>query len=162
MRHDIIQDIFKKRKLGFTLVELMVTLAILGVLAGISIPTAKVYMLKAEYAALQSIMRFLMDGEDLHFAENDKFYPETGIINIPKGAVKDIPELAYTFPQGHKHRYIIYGLNREIGEWKYNYYYIMVYSDFDFNNNGYNDVFIAITYIRNGEIIYNRKIYQYR
>lgn len=101
-----------------------------------------------------------MDGQDFCFLENNEFYPQTGIISIACGIQMDIPELAYNFPQGHKHRYLIYGLNRNIGTWTYNYYYIIVYSDFDFNKDGHNDIFIATTYLRNGKPIYNRKFYR--
>lgn len=150
----------KRKKDGFTLVELMIAIAIIGVLAAISIPNFMIYRLKVEHAVLQENLRVLMDMQDFYFHENDKFYPENGIINVPRGVYKHIHELGYTFAGGHKHRYLIYGLNRDLGRWKYNYYYIIVYCDIDFNRNGREDIFYYITYFRNGEQIYNRRFYQ--
>lgn len=107
MSHDRTQDVFQRREGGFTLIELMVTLAILGILASIGVLNASRFRAKAEYAAIQSTLRSLMDGEDLYFVENDKFYPDRGRVNIPSGAQRSIPELAYNFPSGHKHRFTI-------------------------------------------------------
>ncbi len=160
--HDMGKAVFQNRKNGFTLVEILVAMAILAVLTAICVPNFIAYRRRAEYAAIQATMRYLMDAEDLYFIGNEGFYPHKGIISIPKGAEKSIPELRYTFSKGHKHSYFIFGLNTNTGKKRYNYYYICVYSDFDFNDNGQKDIFIAKTCIRNGRLIYNRKIYQYR
>jgi len=163
VRHDMTQGpIRKKGRRGFTLIEILMTMVVLGILAGISIPTMKAYKLKAEYAVLQTTMRHIMDGEDLHFIKNNEFYPERGTVVIPKGVRKSISELGHTFPSGHNHRYMLCGLNRKLGRWRINYYYFFVYSDFDFNRNGRTDIFVVTTYIRNDELLYNRTIYQLR
>jgi prepilin-type N-terminal cleavage/methylation domain-containing protein len=156
------QDVLKTKKDGFTLVELLITIAIIGVLAGIAIPTTKAYQIKAEYAALQTTLRFLMDSQDIYFVENDIFYPGKGSINIRKGQEKAIPELNYTFPSGHRHRYIIYGSNIKRRYQQINMYYIEVRADFDFNGNGRNDRLRFITLFINGSPIRNRELHQYR
>jgi hypothetical protein len=120
-----------------------------------------------------------MDGQNVYLMENNEFYPDNDSILIPEGIAREIPELGYTFAAGHKYRYLIFGANREFEVWrttrdqiadkqkskdeviKFNYYTIVVYTDKDFNNNGRNDISVARTYIRNGEVLYNRKIYQY-
>lgn len=143
-----------RRSNGFTLVELMIVIAILGVLAAISIPNFKSYREKAEYASMLTTLKYLMDGEDFYFLENGRFYPK----NIPRGKAVDIPELAYSFPEGHKNRYRI----RVINNRRRNRYQITVYCDFDSNGNGKDDRFIAITNIRNGEVRKNREITRLR
>ena len=137
---------------GFTLVELMVTLGIIGMLASLAVPLASSYRMKAEYASLTATLRYLMDGQETYFIENDSFYPAGfGSITVNQGQQKDIPELAYTFPADHKHRYIITTINFNFGTWKLNYYWIYVYADFDRNGNGQNDIYIAMTYFMNND-----------
>lgn len=151
-----------KRINGFTLVELLITMSILGILSAIAIPAVGAYIDKAKYAAMRVTLDFVMDGEDMHLAESETFYPERGAINIPEGSEKEIPEIAYTFPKGHDNRYMIYGYNYNRARWNYNLCYIYVWADFDANDNGYDDIYIMLTYYYNGEARYNRELMQFR
>jgi len=148
-------------KKGFTIIEVITTLAIVGVLASISVPNMMAYVLKTEYTAHETVLQFLMRAEEIYYLEEDEFFPQQGTIDIPKDVKMSIPELSYTFPEGHKHRYVIYGFNRDFGAFKIRYYYIMVYADFDFNGNGRNDLFMATTYILNNEYVYRGWIRQF-
>jgi prepilin-type N-terminal cleavage/methylation domain-containing protein len=145
-----------KNHKGFTLVEVMVSIAIVGILAAISVPNFRMYMARAEYASMSATLKHLMDGEEFFFLAHDLFHPKNGNINIPSGTAKDIPELAYSFPKGHKNRYTIYGVN----DANFNYYQIDVRCDFDSNNNGSNDRFIAITVITRSAVSLNRVVIQ--
>lgn len=153
---------------GFTLVELLVVIGIIGVLASISVPLAKAYRIKAEYSNLKSTLRYLMDGMETFYIENDTFYPTSiwGMVRVDRGVERDIPELKYTFPAGHKHRFDIYALNLNWGGMKLNYSYIYVYADFDRDNNGRDDVYLLTMYLRNstpveiGGVSYYRNVRQ--
>ena len=152
-----------RRSTGFTLIELMVTLGIIGMLASLAVPLASSYRTKAEYASLTATLRYLMDGQETYFIENDCFYPEGfGSITVNRGQQKDIPELAYTFPADHKHRYLIWAINFNWGTWKLNYYWIYVYADFDRNGNGQNDLYIVRTYLLNNDPIISGGTRYYR
>ncbi len=139
---------------GFTLVEIMISLAILGILASISIPNFRSYMEKAERASMLTTLKYLMDGEDFYFLENGAFFA----VDVPSGTAKDIPELAYSFATGHKNRYRIQVINNS----RRNRYIIKVFCDFDSNGNGKNDRFTATTNIWRGEVRKNRVIVQTR
>ncbi len=145
---------------GFTLVEIMISLAILGILASISIPNYRLWRDKAECASMMTTLKYLMDGEDFHFLENGSFHPQSGTLNIPKETAVEIPELAYNFSEGHKNRYRI---RARSNRWR-DYYQITVYCDFDANGNGKDDRFRATTDIRKrtGVVKKNREIVQLR
>lgn len=141
-----------KGRSGFTLLELLVTVSLVGILIGIAVPIANVYRLKAEYSRLQTTIRYLMDGEESYFLENDTFYPQGfGVVRVRQGEEKAIPELNYIFPSGHKHAFYVYALNLAWGSVKYNYTYIYVYADFDRDRNGRNDLYMCMTYLRDNE-----------
>jgi len=139
---------------GFTLVEIMVTLAILGILATISIPNFKRFVGKAELASMMTTLKYLMDGEDFYLFENNAFFA----VNIPSGTAMEVPELAYSFPEGHKNRYRINVLNNA----RRNRYRITVFCDFDSDGDGADDRFTATTNIVNGEVRKNRLIVKTR
>ncbi len=157
-----------QRKRGFTFVELIMSVSIIGILAGITIPLMKVYRMKAEYHNLQTTLRYLMDGEDIYFLETRTFYPKNWwtTVNIDVGEEKAIRELNYTFPSGHKHRFVIRGSNWSWGGTKYNSFKITVYADFDRDGNGLDDRYIAETILINGVpkesggVTYNRRFLQ--
>ncbi|MBT3258718.1 MAG: prepilin-type N-terminal cleavage/methylation domain-containing protein [Deltaproteobacteria bacterium] len=139
---------------GFTLVEIMISLAILGILAAISIPNYRLWKDKAECASMLTTLKYLMDGEDFHILENGTFFA----VNIPKGTAMDVPELAYSFPESNKNRYRINVINNA----RRNRYRITVFCGFDSDGDGRDDRFIATTNIVNGQVRKNRLIVKTR
>jgi len=144
----------KMKSRGFTLVEIMISLAILGILAAISIPNYRQWKDKAERASVLTTLKYLMDGEDFYLLENDGFFA----VNIPRRTAMEVPELAYSFSAGNRTRYRI----RVINNASRNRYQIMAFCDFDSNGNGRDDRFSAITNIRNGVVRRNRDVVQTR
>jgi prepilin-type N-terminal cleavage/methylation domain-containing protein len=147
-------SINKAKTGGFTLVELLIAIAILGILAAISIPNYRIYKDKAEKAAMLTTLKYLMDGADLHLLNDGGNLT----VNVPSGSAREIPELAYNFPEGHKNRYRIRVRNNRTRV----FYRIDVFCDFDSNGNGRDDRFRAMTDIRRGEVRRNREIVQTR
>lgn len=147
---------------GFTLIELMVAIAIIGILAAISVPNYAAFRNKAQWAAIEKTLRYLADGQDMYFMENDTFFPRRGRINVRKGAFRQISELAYTFPDGHPHRYRIRGITNR----RNNRYIIDVWCDYNLNNDrrGRSDRIQLQTWYRDGRIFrgFDRSIRHWR
>ena len=68
-------NLIKKQK-GFTLIELMIVVAIIGILAAIAIPQFASYRVKAFNSAAQSDMHTLQTVFEVFFNDNSK-YPNT-------------------------------------------------------------------------------------
>lgn len=133
---------------GFTLIELIVTITVLGILVSISIPNLTAYKSKALYAVIEEQIHFIEQGEELYLAEYGTFFPENGRLDILSRVGRSIPELGLTFPDGHLHRYEIYSLNEERDGIGYNNLYVIVHADVDMDGDGENDVLISITSYR--------------
>lgn len=153
---------------GFTLVEVMIVIAIIGILAAIAAPIMNTFRKRAEYNALMATLNQLMNAQDSYYILNDAFYPEVvRRITINSGQEMDLPDLGFRFPAGHKHRYIIRGRNRTNRRGiKINRYWINIYADEDYNGDGSDDLYLIQSRFRNGEplqrgiITYDRLIQQ--
>lgn len=141
-------------KKGFTLVELMVVIGILGVLVATSIPFANAYRKKAQYLELRLTMKHIMDGLEVCYVENDEFYPPategsypwlTGEKIVEKGEAAELTEIVYDFPAGHKHRYIFkrdyIDFSWVYGTFKYDYVEVTIESDLDYDGKNGPDIF---------------------
>ena len=75
-----------KKSDGFTLIELMIVVAIIGILAAIAIPNFLMYQTKAKQAEAKSNLNGLFKVEMSYYAENSRYTPEfTGLSWIPLG-----------------------------------------------------------------------------
>jgi len=67
-----------RRQAGFTLIEIMVVIAILGILAVTAMPFYQTWTQRAYGIQATAMMRSLMDGQIMHNLENNAFYPPGG------------------------------------------------------------------------------------
>ena len=99
-----------KKQQGFTLIELMIVVAIIGVLSAIAIPAYKNYVTKSEIASAMATMKALITPLEAHIQEkgigevislDDIGTVETanslGTIGIPAFTAKDIGTFTFTF-----------------------------------------------------------------
>jgi prepilin-type N-terminal cleavage/methylation domain-containing protein len=65
-----------RRHAGFTLVELMVVIAIVGTLTATALPTYRTYRMRAVGSEASLMMRKLLDAQIIYYLENNRFFPE--------------------------------------------------------------------------------------
>ncbi|HIF9402121.1 TPA: pilin [Photobacterium damselae] len=80
-----------KGQKGFTLIELMIVVAIIGVLSAIAIPAYQDYVKRSEVASAMGTLRSLLTNIDLHEQEKGTFPAATSLNDI--GADKDMNAL---------------------------------------------------------------------
>ena len=70
----------KKKESGFTLIELMIVIAIIGILAAIAIPQFAAYRKRSYNAAAESDLRNAATAQEAYYVDNATY--TTGIANI--------------------------------------------------------------------------------
>ena len=78
-----------KQNKGFTLIELMVSVAIIGALATIAIPAYTGYMLSARMTEAKNNISALKLAEEEYFLENNNYFDglNAGVINTNSGGL---------------------------------------------------------------------------
>lgn len=107
------------RKKGFTLVEVLLVIVILGILSATAIPFVRVWQQRAYGSEATIMMKQLMDGQITYYLDNDRFFPEVdsdAIIIEPKAPpsadltnlLNEVKQaLNVAIPAGHNLEYFI-------------------------------------------------------
>lgn len=71
-----------KNKKGFTLIELMIVVAIIGILAAIAIPNFMNYQCKAKQAEAKTVLGNIRVAQEAYLAEYDTYSDDTGDLGV--------------------------------------------------------------------------------
>ena len=80
----------RNRERGFTLLELIVVIAIIGILATIAMPALKNVPVRAREAVLKTNLRTMRDVIDQHYGDKGK-YPTTLEALVTEGYLRRLP-----------------------------------------------------------------------
>ena len=84
------RNLNRKREQGFTLLELIVVVAIIGILATIAMPALKNVPIRARETVLKTNLRTLRDVIDQHYGDKGR-YPTTLEALVEEGYLRKIP-----------------------------------------------------------------------
>lgn len=80
-----------RNRRGFTLIELMITVTIIGILAAIAVPSYKTGLIKAREAVLSENLYGIRSAIDQYYADNGR-YPDLLKDLVDKKYLRDIPK----------------------------------------------------------------------
>jgi len=82
-------------KKGFTLIELMIVLTIIGILASIAQPNLQKAIIRAKEASLRRSLFVMRDVIDQYYADHGK-YPDTIETLVEEHYIRSVPEDPFT------------------------------------------------------------------
>jgi type IV pilus assembly protein PilE len=95
---------------GFTLVELMIVLAIIAILAAIAIPSYSRYAFRARRADGQELLLRIANAQERYYATNNKYGTLSGTPGLgytdPAVSEKGYYQVTVTFPSGASSSYL--------------------------------------------------------
>jgi len=74
----------KRDEKGFTLIELMIVIAIIGILAAIAIPQFAAYRERAYTSALKSDAHSFANAQEAYYADEDTYCSTLATLQLPK------------------------------------------------------------------------------
>ena len=111
--------ISNKDEKGFTLIELMIVIAIIGILAAIAIPQFNAYRARSYNASAQADARNLMTAQEAYYVDNDTYTSSEALLTGDYGLVTSTGTILTT--TGDSVSYTVTSYNTNAGSYKKTY-----------------------------------------
>ena len=72
----------KKENLGFTLIEMLVVVLIIGILAAIALPQYKIAVGRAKLATIKNTTESIIQAEERYFLANNEYTDDLSVLDI--------------------------------------------------------------------------------
>ena len=96
-----------KKNEGFTLIELMIVIAIIGILAAIAIPQFNSYRKRSYDAAAQSDLKNMATAQEAYFVDNFTYTTAIGDLTGPDGGFYPTASVSHFFDSGNTTNYVM-------------------------------------------------------
>lgn len=107
------------KKRGFTLIELMIVVAIIGILAAIAIPKFADLISKSREGAIKGQLSSVRSAINVYYSDNEGIYPtDTLDVLVPK-YIKSIPLIHFTGHAGAAAVAALSASDNDGGSWGY-------------------------------------------
>ena len=109
---------------GFTLIELMIVVAIIGVLASIALPRFANLVVKSKEAAVKGTLGSLRSAVSLYYSNNEGVFPASAAFldtSLTQGGkyLRVIPGITIPPPGNHANSNAVTGAVADNGQWFY-------------------------------------------
>ncbi len=109
---------------GFTLIELMIVVAIVGVLAAIALPKFANLVVKSKEAAVKGTLGSLRSAISLYYSNNEGVFPASAAFldtSLTQGGkyLRVLPSIAIPPPGNHANTSSVTGAIADNGQWFY-------------------------------------------
>lgn len=117
------QKMTKKSVKGFTLIELMIVVAIIGILAAIAIPKFADLVTKSKESAVKGSLGSVRSAVSIYYSDTEGVFPSTGSLSTALTAgskyLKELPYVAIPKPANHTNTNTVADTLADAGNWLY-------------------------------------------